>query len=133
MSAAVTPRGPEPSSNAVPERGGIVDTRTIPTTVPVIAWEIAILIAIVVAGSLVLIITYLVVSGHLHQIYLTALVADSEAGLVLATIYLLVIELRRDREDRETKDLRYREDRRRREAAEKEQAGPNTGQPPSAK
>jgi hypothetical protein len=109
MSDPKTSDGPKSSDAGSNPKGEVIDTKAIPTSVPVAAWEIAIIIAIVVVGGLVLTITYLVVAGKLDQIYLTALVADAESGLVLATVYLLVIELRRDREEREGKEKRERE------------------------
>lgn len=81
-----------------PKQGEVVDTKSLlPTTLPLTAAEIALIVILVVVAGYVLLVSYLVVRGDLNQIYLTAVIADSEAGLVLVTIYLLVIELRRDR------------------------------------
>ncbi len=82
----------------IPRRGQVVDTKSVlPGTLPPGVWEGVLLVTLTVTAGVVLLISYLVVGGHLSQIYLTVLIADSEVGLVLVTIYLLVVELRRDR------------------------------------
>lgn len=81
-----------------PRWGEIVNTRSVlPGTLPPAIWELVLITVLTIVAGVVILISYLVVGGYLGQIYLTVLIADSEAGLVLVTIYLLVVELRRDR------------------------------------
>lgn len=62
----------------------------------------ALLLALlIVVGGLIVILTGLVLAGKLGKPWLDAITSDSEVGLVLTTVYIIAIELNRDRRDRE--------------------------------
>ncbi|MGP8074474.1 MAG: hypothetical protein ACLQD9_05785 [Thermoplasmata archaeon] len=70
---------------------------------------------LIVVGGVIVILTGLVLADKLSSAWLDAITSDSEVGLVLTTIYIITIELGRDRKDRE-------KERRDRELKEKESA-----------
>lgn len=55
---------------------------------------------LIIVGLLILLATDLVLNGKLSPQWLDAITSDSEVGLVLTTIYIIYIELGRDRRDR---------------------------------
>ncbi len=97
--AVVSPKGP---AEAIQESG--------PTAV--------LLTLLIIVGGTIVILTGLVLSGRLGKEWLDAITSDSEVGLVLTTIYIIAIELDRDRRDR-AKD-RKEDERRKTETAQAE-------------